>query len=268
MLDLLSKGWVGSLIGLIGLIVGTIGLILYLRSRIGPRPTYRMRARRLLGKKEQELPDDVEILFKGRPASRLTLTYVVFWNSGTSMIRGDDIVASAPLTMEFDDKGEILQARLAAVTRDANNTRLMHSGQPGHAATVTFNYFDPGDGFVVELLHTSEAAYPKLSGTIRGIPGGLKYWGPILSVTRRVRMDRPRYLAVGTGFGAILLLAALVPDSLPFLVQSPRVAGAASLVTKGILIALGIIYTLMPLLLLRLLLRRIPEPLRIRELTE
>lgn len=53
----------GSIIGIVGLLVG---YILYRASRIGPRPVYQSRALRLIGKEERALPEDVEILFRGR----------------------------------------------------------------------------------------------------------------------------------------------------------------------------------------------------------
>ena len=41
----------------------------------------------------------------------------------------------------------------------------------------TFDYLDIGDGGVLEVLHTDEKRYPRVLGTIRGVPKGVLNWG-------------------------------------------------------------------------------------------
>jgi len=49
--DVLSPGWVGSVIGLVGMV---IALILYKASLVGARPVYQRRALRLIGPDRQD----------------------------------------------------------------------------------------------------------------------------------------------------------------------------------------------------------------------
>jgi len=62
MFDFLNQGWCGSIIGIIGVVIGIIGLVLYRNSKIGARPSCQLKAIRLIGKDEQELPREVNIL--------------------------------------------------------------------------------------------------------------------------------------------------------------------------------------------------------------
>ncbi len=58
-LELLNQNWIGSLIGLIGILAGIIfALIIYRNSRIGARLAYQRLALRLIGVKEQALPEE------------------------------------------------------------------------------------------------------------------------------------------------------------------------------------------------------------------
>ena len=174
MYEFFNQGWVGSVIGLLGLVVGVIGLYLYFKSRIGPRPAFQMRSLRLIGKEEQQLPRDVQILFNKTEVSRLTLTRVWIWNCGTETIRGSQMVEDDTLRCVFDPDTRILSATVASATRTVNKFAVNQPAVKLNEAHLTFDFLDPNDGARVELLHTSKARYPMVAGTIRGIPKGIK----------------------------------------------------------------------------------------------
>ncbi|MCZ7385872.1 MAG: hypothetical protein O8C63_14165 [Candidatus Methanoperedens sp.] len=176
--DFFNQGWVGSVIGITGLV---IAFILYRASRIGPRPVYQLRALRLIGKEEQALPEEVEILFRGRSVPRLTKTHIILWNSGKAMLDGKNIVPDDPLRFEFRKGAQVLRSNVLKVTRESNKfTAMINSDSPNNVI-CNFDYLDAGDGAVIELLHTNEGRYPKIRGTIRGVPKGILNWGDIPS---------------------------------------------------------------------------------------
>jgi len=187
-------------------------------SRIGPRPTFQFHSRRLIGKQEQELPAEIDILFDKQPVPRLTSSRVVFWNSGNSTIHGSAIVQSDPLRLELEDGG-ILKAHVIKATRPVINFAV--SAEPTTArAAFTFDFLDPEDGAVIELLHTSEKRDPEVLGTVRGVPKGIAAWGdyssgidPFLpsrtsSAVRRV--STVMFLLMGI-FGVLAILFAMLP---------------------------------------------------------
>lgn len=169
MFNLFNQGWVG----LLGLIVGLIGLLLYFKGRIGARPTCQMRSLRLLGKEEQALPPEVEIHFKQKNIPRLTLTRVYLWNGGKESMRGSQIVQDDPLRCEFEPSDEILKAQVAACTRPFNKVTLQTPDARPYCVLIDFDYLDPADGARIDILHTSKLRYPKLHGSLRGIPKGV-----------------------------------------------------------------------------------------------
>ena len=213
--DLLSPGWVGSAIGLAGILVA---VLTYRRSLVGARLVFMERDLRLLSVKGQALPGEIEIRYRGALLDRLTKTDLVLWNAGRLLLRGQDVVAEDPVRFCFEGQGTILSASIAKTTRTTNAIQLAQTDDK--TITIGFDYLDPGDGVVIEVLHTFLKAGPRHLGTIRGVPQGLMDLGRLqvtpahrMSTTRLARMFRQSAsFAMFLGFGAVLF-AALLPES-------------------------------------------------------
>jgi len=171
-----SPSWIGVFIGGIGVVAG---YIFYRASRIGPRPLYQFRALRLIGKQEQALPEEVEILFRGRSVPRLTKTQVILWNSGNVMLDGKNIVVDDPLRLELNKGAQVLKLHVLKVTRTSNKFKARINPNSPNELICSFDYLDPGDEAAIELLHTDQKRYPKVQGTIRGVPKGVLNRGRI-----------------------------------------------------------------------------------------
>ena len=187
-LEAISPGWVGSLIGLLGLIGFVITLFLYRASRIGPRLVYKYEALRLIGDSEQELPEDITILFRDKKVQRLTKTRIILWNSGKATLTGDNIVVDDPLRLEFSENSEVLSARILNFTRQANKVTVNIHPHYQNQVICSFDYLDANDGAVIEILHTDRKSYPEVCGVIRGIPKGILNWGRFVAGTHTLRV--------------------------------------------------------------------------------
>lgn len=218
MMQILNQPWFGSVVGIVGLILAIAGMFSYRAAKIGARPVYFQRVRRLIGKDEQELPKEVVITFDGHPVPRLSASQFILWNSGKASISGSDVVSADPLRLEFDKNDEILKARVVRSTRDVNNSQVACEPK-SHIANLTFDFMDPGDGVVVELIHTSSRAFPKILGTIKGIPRGLTNVAKnsktdIFSrAAQRFPLSR-RFLVGMLIFGIAMLLSAVLPKEI------------------------------------------------------
>lgn len=191
-LTLLAQNWVGTLIGLIGVV---LGVHFYRASRVGARLAYQAGGLRVIGGKEPELPTEVTVLFNNQAVSRVTKTVVVLWNCGTRTISGEDVVADDPLRITFEEEAEILKADVIDRTKDVNKFRVEKSTTLPHEAICWFDYLDAGDGVVMEVLHTSSERFPRIAGSVRGIPRGVADYGglPIWrSRSRRTYLYSPR----------------------------------------------------------------------------
>jgi hypothetical protein len=175
LLELLNPGWVGALIGVGGTIVA---LVLYRISAIGARPAYQTRGIQLVGG-NAELPEEVTIHFQGEAVSRLTKTEIVFWNAGRQLCRGVDVVSDDQVRCDFGSDATVLRVRVLKRTRRANKFLALTAPGGPNRVLLQFDYLDPGDGAVVEVLHTGEKRHPDVLGTIRGIPRGIVNLGRV-----------------------------------------------------------------------------------------
>lgn len=113
---------------------------------------------------------DLDVLYKGEPIQRLTLTKVAIRNTGNDVVMVEDMAPSDKLALHMRGEGLLLPgaARVEQVTSAANGVSLELSVDGTHA-DVRFDYLNPGDGAVLRLYHTGP---PKgslvVTGTIMG----------------------------------------------------------------------------------------------------
>ncbi len=219
MIDLLNQGWVGSVFGILGALVGVVGIVLYRNSRIGARPTCQMKSLHLIGKTEQELPDEVEILFEGKAVPSLSSTMLYLWNAGKQTVRGNQIVGDDPLRFELRPQDRILKALVATRTRAVNKVQVTTPEDMQNKTFISFDYLDPGDGARIDILHTREFDKSKVLGSIRGIPKGVQTisrlessgtFNRYLSIFLR---KTKYYLYIITILGSVSVLLSVLPSS-------------------------------------------------------
>lgn len=220
---ILNQGWVGSIIGLVGLIVA---FILYRASKTISRPCFQTQAIRLIGREDQALPNDVEIYYKGKKVERLTKVNIVFWNSGKATIDGKNIIVDDPLRFEISEGEQILSANVLKLTRDCTKFKAYVNPKELNQLICTFEYLDPDDGAVIEILHTDAKKYPQEKGIIKGIPKGLLDMGPIIALNNR------NYIAKGLN---VFPLKLIYRKSFLYLVIS----------VSGIILLTGIFYKML-----------------------
>jgi len=271
MLQFLNQSWVGSLFGFSGLIVGIIGIILYRRSKIGPRLGCFLKTLNLISKEKQELPKEVDILYKKRNVSRLSLATVYFWNSGKETIRGEQIVKKDALRLEFEPFDQILKAHIATRTREANQVAVESDPKNPHSIRITFDYFDSNDGVRIEILHTSKLRFPKIKGSIRGIPKGIlvaSTLNPFLFNRVLDNMKKGKNTFFGTmailGFGSLIL--GIFPQSWLIALKNLlrfNEGGSPITTTRVAFIAVGVFYLFMPIKIFLAKRKRYPDCLDI-----
>ena len=186
----LSQGWVGTTFGVVGTVVGVLSLFLYWRSQIPGIVAFQSQDVSMIGSADAVFPAEIKVLYRNTTVPRLTSSTVWFWNAGKKTVRGEDISSDDPLCLRFS--GEILDVRTRTVSRDAvhvttNTSRLKDMED---TVNVGFKFLDPGDGGVLEVLHTGSAEAPECKGTIIGLPGSPRYWGRASGHSALARRDR------------------------------------------------------------------------------
>ena len=196
MLEFLNQGWVGTIVGTGGV---ALALILYWRSRISGIIAFQSRDVSMIGGDKAVFPAEVEVRYRGTLVPGLTSSTVWIWNAGKKTVRGVDIVAHDPLQLSFS--GEVLNVKIRKVTRES--VRITADAPQGAEATVRcgFEFLDPGDGGVLEVLHTGSDEAPECSGTVISLPKGPQYWGHAWGRLHSFHMERrSQTIAAGCGY--------------------------------------------------------------------
>jgi hypothetical protein len=112
----------------------------------------------------------LQLAYKGRRIHNATISTIRLWNSGTEEIRRDDIPKTDPIRISLPETVEILEHNVLKETRDGN--RVECSLRSPSLLEVSFEYLNPGDGAIIQLLHTGDLeSKAELNGDIMG-PGG------------------------------------------------------------------------------------------------
>jgi hypothetical protein len=158
-------------LGLISLVVAVVGIPLawFFGRRAKQKPDFRY----AIDQEELISPEDalkkggLEVRFRDVVLERLCRSYVAIWNQGGDTIRGTDIASSDRLRVELPASDTVLSARVVSVSRDEIVPSVEPNDEAPQFVKLGFSYLNPGDGYVVEILHEKNAS-PKFSGTPMG----------------------------------------------------------------------------------------------------
>lgn len=209
-----DQGWVGSLIGVLGVIVATF---FFLKSRRIAKPSFQMSSLRLLGENRNNLPNEVTVLFNEKEVDRLTKTTLILWNNGNEVLRGEEVVDTDPVKISFNKGDHILSYEKLRETKEVNEFSVSIDNDNPHQLLIEFSYLDPNDGISLELLHDSEDWYPKVHGSIRGLPKGFEDLGELeaddITLFNRTRITKGDiFPLIGMVMGLGIVVLSLFPS--------------------------------------------------------
>jgi hypothetical protein len=274
--NFMNQGWVGSLIGTVGIILGVVGIFSYRISKSIAKPSFQKSSLRLIGRDEDSLPDEVEVTYKGRKVERLTRTTLILWNNGTEVLDGNSIVENDPLRFEFSEGENILSYKILRRNNDANRLKIERCEGRAAQLSLDFDYLNPKDGAVIEILHDSINRYPSIKGSIKGVPSGFLDLGKVYQAPAMKRKGLPGFvfnnpklvLIVGVVFGFLMMLFGLLPEELrntignfPFETENNEPILGQSFFYIGF----GLLYAVLPALVLWLRRKRYPKELELNE---
>ncbi len=113
---------------------------------------------------------NVNILYKNKSVSNLTITNYIIWNSSDKSIRKDDIVPLSPLCFSINNTNvEILDISIIETNNLTNNA---HLDLIENKFSLSFDYLKKKNGVVVQVIHTGYDDDIKFTGEL--IDGNLK----------------------------------------------------------------------------------------------
>lgn len=184
----LAPGWVGSFIGLIGVV---IAIITYVLSRKKKALSYTLMGERLLGSSTGSLPNDITVQYQNSNIPRLTRSTIYLWNSGQLPITRDHLAPADRPRLVIGNDGRILAITVQRSSRPAIEFSIAEDPQRPNTAILDFAFLDVADGATIEILHTSSVSSITASGTILGIPRGIRNLGRTSSKTFKLPFNAP-----------------------------------------------------------------------------
>jgi hypothetical protein len=194
---------------LIGVAASAIFFWLGMRFRSKSGMAYQLHDFTVIGQPSVTNLGDIKILFNKVAVPRVVVTQLAVWNTGNTVVRGNEIVESDPLAIRFEDGALILHAQRVNATQEVNDFRIRISEQDRSRAFLEFDYLNGRDGAKFQIIHTGAADKAKLTGSIRGIPKGVENWGDL----REWSEQKSRLFNSGSGllipFACVILLMIL-----------------------------------------------------------
>lgn len=166
-----------SFLAIISVIIGLVGLgfgaLMYLRPPKRTRFVFQTAPVLYFDQDRLTLPIQAAMTFDGQSVERLSKTTIVLWNAGTEALRGEDIVNADPVRFSIS-AGRLLNHRVVKTTADATDIRLADC-TVDNELELRYDYLNPGDGAVVELIHNGTTA--TVTGKAKGLTVGPEDWG-------------------------------------------------------------------------------------------
>jgi len=141
-------------------------------------PVFQQVAFKIIEETHAVLSKQVKISYGNEDVPRLTKCYFIFWNRGSSNLDGSTMQPQDPLRLSFTEGTNIYEVVPLAQLKPTIDLKWRIEG---NYLFISFDDLEPNEGFNLEILHTAEKGVPKVSGSFRNIPLGLKDLGAISS---------------------------------------------------------------------------------------
>ena len=189
-----------------------IALLSYYMPRNRKKLQYQTASVRYFEEDDYTLPSEVEMSFRGKRVTRLAKSMLIVWSGGTDVLRGEDIVKQDPLTIKLKGTGKILSYSIVGVTSQGNRVLANKRTDSQSDILLTYDYLNPGDGAVIQVMHDSKQRDLFLVGASKGLSGGPQNLGAAMHhdfevpwIQRILRLQR-MILLVMFGFALAILL--------------------------------------------------------------
>ena len=258
---IMNPGWIGVIIGVTSL---ALSLMLYWRSRISGILAVQSRNVSMMGGGDPIFPPEVEVRYRRKPVQRLTSCTVWIWNAGKKTLRKTDLTEQDPLRLHFS--GTILNVRIRKVSRSVVQISANVPENETDKVAFGFEFLDPSDGVVLEVLHTGSDEDPECFGTIIGPPKKPHYWGHAWGGYASSYWEFPLWklslrrvvLWIMMTIGLCILALGMLGDRVEGVIPIPELESSKS---RWFYLTLGLFYTIPPSFLLWIRRRRVPSTL-------
>lgn len=145
-------------------IIGVLSVVLAYRSMPRKKIKCFLNNRELITNKHSKY-SKLSILYDGCQVERLTVTKVIFFNSGYPTIKGEDLIEKAPFSITINN-GKILDLCVLMGKDTSNQVDVEYIDESN--AKIIFDYLDTKEGGIIQIIHTGEEESVIVSKKIKG----------------------------------------------------------------------------------------------------
>ena len=172
MSSFLTKWTLNDIPNIIGVFFGFVSILLavyfYLRSKKTKILLYAQRSYRIITNRFSTI-EGIQVSLFGEPVETVTLTRIALWNAGNDTIRDDDIPGLDQVRIVPTANSKIHKLSIIEMSNESNNMRINEVKAPTTQWQVRFEYMDPGEGMVLEIVHDgTENSSFKVEGKLKG----------------------------------------------------------------------------------------------------
>src|SRR5215213_2586078 len=186
---------------------------------------------------------EITISFHKRKIENLWRVYLLFWNAGQKEIRASDIPSQGGPVVEFIKGTRVLSQVIKKASSD--EIGFMISDNTNQTLKLHFDFLNPGDGAVVEVLFedlSDRPPPPLFEQTEETLPFNLK--GSIVGA-EKIRVEGVPRVRKGLFYFLVLMGVTSIVDGiiLPFFsIYVPGIAATLDLITSLISIVIGSLF--------------------------
>ena len=152
-------------LGLLSILLATI---FYFKSKKSKILSYAKRSYRIITNRFSSI-EGVKVLLFDKEVETVTSTRVAIWNGGNETIHDNDIASMQPVIVSALDNEKIYKATIIEVSNDYNKIELSNIENLPNGWKLNFEYLDPGDGVVIEILHNgTDKSDFSIGGKLKG----------------------------------------------------------------------------------------------------
>lgn len=156
-------------IGVAGIVLGFITSYIFYRIQKRRRELCWSIDSTSLIKGYSSLFEKLDIQYDGQKIENLTVSKIVLWNNGNETIDGKDLAVPPYIFPRDETNTKVLDAKIIKTSTIGNGLEI-HNKPDNPMLVLWFDYLDPQQGAVIQVIHTGVSILPLLvNGEVKGV---------------------------------------------------------------------------------------------------
>lgn len=164
--ELMYNPYAWLILSLIAIVSAILSIVFYIKGNRVKKINYCKSTYNIIRNINNEI-QGLKIYYDENLIENLSISKIIIWNSGNTKIEESDFASTIPFVIEANENCKILNSSILSVSEDANSFYLDYNEEK-NMILIHFEYVDPKQGLVVQILHTGSSENLCLAGKVKG----------------------------------------------------------------------------------------------------